>query len=250
MEYRDTLPAADNGVDEEQTMKSYGQFCPVAKAAELFCERWTPLIFRNLAMGATRFSEIHRGVPLMSPTLLTQRLRQLEEEGVVERRPAGKSWTYHMTPAGAEFVPLVLALSTWGQRWARRQLADNEVDLGLLVWMIESGAWPGAFGDRRTVVRLEFSDQPRAKRLWWFVNLKDKCELCLKDPGFDVDLFLTSTLRDMIYVIRGDLPLSRALATGQLEAHGPTRMQRALAKWLNLGPHTRIKSQRADAIAI
>lgn len=231
-------------------MKGYGQFCPVAKAAELFCGRWTPLIFRNLAMGATRFSEIHRGVPLMSPTLLTQRLRQLEEEGVVERRPAGKSWTYHMTPAGAEFVPLVLALSTWGQRWARRQLADNEVDLGLLVWMIESGAWPGAFGDRRTVVRLEFSDQPRAKRLWWFVNLKDKCELCLKDPGFDVDLFLTSTLRDMIYVIRGDLPLSRALATGQLEAHGPTRMQRALAKWLNLGPHTRIKSQRADAIAI
>jgi DNA-binding HxlR family transcriptional regulator len=231
-------------------MKSYGQFCPVAKAAELFCERWTPLIFRNLAMGATRFSEIHRGVPLISPTLLTQRLRQLEAEGVVERRRSGKAWTYHMTPAGEEFVPLVLALSAWGQRWSRRQLADHEVDLGLLIWSIERGAWPGAFGNGQSVVKLEFMDQPAAKRAWWFVNRDDKCELCLEDPGFDVDLYLTTTLRDMIYVVRGDLPLSRALAAGRLEAHGPTRMRRALSKWLNLQPYTNVKSQRPDAVAV
>jgi len=229
-------------------MRSYGQFCPVAKAAELFCERWTPLILRNLAMGATRFSEIHRGVPLMSPTLLTQRLRQLEEEGVVERRRAGRNWSYHMTPAGADFVPMVLALAAWGQRWSRRQLADNEADLGLLLWMIESGASPGAFEDGQTVVRLEFKDQPRAKRSWWFLNRDGKCELCLKNPGFEVDLYLETTLRDMIYVVRGDLALSRALATGRLEAHGSTRMRRALSKWLNLGPHTRIKSQRNHTI--
>lgn len=231
-------------------MRSYGQFCPVAKAAELFCERWTPLIFRNLAMGATRFSEIHRGVPLMSPTLLTQRLRQLEAEGVVERRRSGNVWAYHMTPAGEEFVPLVLALSAWGQRWSRRQLADGEVDLGLLVWSLERGARPDAFGDRQTLVKLEFTDQPAAKRYWWFLNHSDKCELCLEDPGFEVDLYLISTLCDMIYVIRGDLPLSRALAAGRLEAHGPTRIRRALSKWLNLQPYTMIKSQRADAAAV
>lgn len=227
-------------------MRSYGQFCPVAKAAELFCERWTPLIFRNLAMGATRFSEIHRGVPLMSPTLLTQRLRQLEAEGVIERRRSGNAWTYHMTPAGAEFVPLVLALSTWGQRWARRQLVDEEVDLGLLLWMVESGAWPGAFGGRQAVIKLEFTDQPQAKRYWWFLNHEDRCELCLKDPGFDVDLYLETTLRDMIYIVRGDLPLTRALSTDRLVAEGPARMRRALSKWLNLGPYTRIRSQHAD----
>lgn len=230
-------------------MKSYGQFCPVAKAAELFCERWTPLIFRNLAQGATRFSEIQRGVPLMSPTLLSQRLKQLEAEGVVERRRTGKTWTYHMTPAGTEFVPLVLALSTWGQRWARRQLADGEIDLGLLLWMLEMGVWPGAFGGGQTVVELQLSDQPKAKRRWWFVNREAQCELCLDDPGFDVDLYVEATLPDMIYVVRGDLSLSRALGSGRLEVHGSSKMRRALPKWLNLGPHTKIKSQRADAIA-
>ena len=230
-------------------MKSYGQFCPVAKAAELFCERWTPLIIRNLALGATRFSEIHRGVPLMSPTLLSQRLKQLEVEGVIERRRAGKAWTYHLLPAGGEFVPLVLGLANWGQRWARRQLADEEVDLGLALWMIEFGVRPDAFGERQAVVKLEFSDQPKAKQHWWFVNQGDACELCLDDPGFDVDLYLTATLPDMIYIVRGDLPLSRALASGRLEVHGPARMRRALSKWLNLGPHTKIKSRRADAVA-
>ena len=134
-------------------MKSYGQFCPVAKAAELFCERWTPLIVRDLAAGATRFSELHRGAPLMSPTLLSRRLKQLWSEGIVERRraPGGKTWTYHLTPAGQEFVPMIEALGVWGQRWARRQLAENEIDLGLLIWALERGVNPNAFGQRRAV---------------------------------------------------------------------------------------------------
>jgi DNA-binding HxlR family transcriptional regulator len=99
-------------------MRSYGQFCPVAKAAELFCERWTPLILRDLAAGATRFSQLHRGVPLMSPTLLSRRLKHLEAEGVVERRRSagGSSWTYHLTPAGEDLSPIVMSLGLWGQR--------------------------------------------------------------------------------------------------------------------------------------
>jgi DNA-binding HxlR family transcriptional regulator len=166
-------------------MKSYGQFCPVAKAAELFCERWTPLIVRDLATGASRFSELQRGVPLMSPTLLSRRLKQLQAEGVVERRCAvgGKSWTYHLTPAGQEFVPLVEALRIWGQRWSRRQLAEAEVDLGLLIWSLERSVRPDAFGPARSVVRLEFTDQPAAKTLWWFVNQDGRCELCSRIPA-------------------------------------------------------------------
>ncbi len=137
-------------------MKSYGQFCPVAKAAQLFCERWTPLIVRDLAAGATRFSELQRGVPLMSPTLLSRRLRELEAEGVVERRraPNGKIWTYHLTPAGAEFVPVVVALGVWGQRWTRRQLARDEVDVTLLAWALERSVDPAAFGNAETIVRI------------------------------------------------------------------------------------------------
>jgi len=230
-------------------MKSYGQFCPVAKAAELFCERWTPLIVRDLAAGASRFSELQRGVPLMSPTLLSRRLKQLEAEGVVERRRSvgGNSWTYHLTDAGREFVPLVEALGIWGQRWSRRQLAEGEVDLGLLIWSLERSVDGGAFGTERSVVRLELTDQPAAKTLWWFVHQDGGCELCLEDPGFEVDLYLACSLVTMILVVRGDLALATAIDSGRLEVIGSAKARRALRPWLNLSPLTMIPSQRADA---
>jgi DNA-binding HxlR family transcriptional regulator len=233
-------------------MKSYGQFCPVAKAAELFCERWTALIIRDLAAGATRFSELHRGVPLISPTLLSRRLKQLEAEGVVERRRSdeGGGWRYHLTAAGEDFVPLIATLGAWGQRWARRELADNEVDLGLLIWSLERSVKADAFGTARSVLRLEFTDQPEGKKFWWFVNQGKACEICIEDPGFDVDLYLACSLPDMIYIVRGDLPLARALESGRLEAIGEARTRRALADWLNLQPWTRIESQRTDAVPV
>ena len=230
-------------------MKSYGQFCPVAKAAELFCERWTPLILRDLAVGATRFSELQRGVPLMSPTLLSRRLKQLEADGIVERRrsPAGKSWTYHLTPSGAEFAPLVEALGVWGQRWSRRELAAGEIDLGLLIWSLERSVDADAFGAERSVVRLELTDQPTAKSLWWFVNEDGHCQLCLEDPGYDVDLHLAATLPTMIYLVRGDLGLTEAIDGSKLEVIGSHRFREALRRWLNLSPLASIRSQRADA---
>lgn len=233
-------------------MKSYGQFCPVAKAAELFCERWTALILRELAWGSTRFSEIQRGVPLMSPTLLSRRLKQLEAEGIVERRQNGsqRGASYHLTPAGQEFVPVVEALGVWGQRWSRRQLVEGEVDLGLLIWALERSVDPRAFGAGETVVRLDFTDQPDHKRLWWFVNRADGCELCVHDPGLEVDLYLACTLPDMIYIIRGDLAVSRAVAEDRLEALGETRLCKAIGSWLNLSPLAAIASVRPDAVAV
>jgi DNA-binding HxlR family transcriptional regulator len=226
--------------------KSYGQFCPVAKAAELFCERWTPLIVRDLAAGATRFSELRRGVPLMSPTLLTRRLRQLEAEDIVERRPAARGSTYHLTEAGMEFVPLVVGLGQWGQRWSRRQLVEGEIDLGLLIWTLERSVRADAFKTQPAVVHLTFTDQPAGKDLWWFVNQDNACELCLEDPGFDVTLYLACSLPDMIYIVRGDLPLARAIDSGRLEVTGSAPARKALRAWLNLGPLTEIASMRAD----
>lgn len=233
-------------------MKSYGQFCPVAKAAELFCERWTALILRELAWGSTRFSEIQRGVPLMSPTLLSRRLKQLEAEGIVERRRGAgrRGASYHLTGAGEEFVPVVEALGVWGQRWSRRQLVEGEIDLGLLIWALERNVDPRAFGGRETVVRIEFTDQPAHKRLWWFVNRSEGCELCVHDPGLNVDLYLTCTLADMIYIVRGDLSLSRALFEDRLEAIGDVRLRKAIGSWLNLSPLAAIPSKRPDAIAV
>jgi len=229
-------------------MKSYGQFCPVAKAAQLFCERWTPLIVRDLAAGASRFSELQRGVPLMSPTLLSRRLKELEAEGVLERRRAtnGRSWTYHLTPAGGEFVPLVVALGVWGQRWTRRQLEEGEVDVTLLAWSLERSVDANAFGKASTIVRIEFTDQAAVKAKWWFVNRDGACELCLEDPGYEVDLYLTTTVHDMIYIVRGDLSLTRAFEDGRLEAIGPRALRGRLRTWLNLSPLAKVRSQRSD----
>ena len=231
-------------------MKSYGQFCPVAKAAELFCERWNALILRDLAAGATRFSELQRGVPLMSPSLLSKRLRQLESENIIERRPVpkGRSFSYHLTPSGQEFVPLVESLGVWGQRWSRRQLEDGEIDLGLLIWSLERSVRADAFGTTRSLVRLELTDQPKHKRLWWFLNQDGACELCVDDPGFEVDLYLACSLPDAIYLVRGDLVLRKALETGRLEAIGSKAARRVLGDWLNLSPLARIASQRLDAV--
>jgi DNA-binding HxlR family transcriptional regulator len=232
--------------------KDYGQFCPVAKAAELFCERWTPLIIRDLAWGAVRFSELQRGVPLMSPTLLSQRLKQLEAEGIVERRllPDGRTQGYYLTEAGAEFAPVVQALGVWGQRWSRRELEEGEIDLGLLIWAMERSVKADAFGPDRAVVRLELTDQPEATRFWWFVNEKGAVQLCLEDPGFEVGLYLAAALPDMIYVMRGDIALPRALESGSLEAIGTDHMRRALPAWFNLHPLTEIESRRPGMAAL
>lgn len=232
-------------------MKSYGQFCPVAKAAEVFCERWTPLILRDLTFGATRFSELRRGVPLVSPSLLSKRLKELEAEGIIERRKSlsGRSWTYHLTDAGREFAPMVEALGVWGQRWSRRELAEHEVNLDLLLWTMERSVRPEAFGAGRTLVQIEFNDQPEHKRRWWFLNEDGQVEFCVHEPGFEVDLYVSSSLRDMIYLWRGDLAVASALETGRLKVHGNARASRALPSWLGLSVLAHVGSARDNAFA-
>lgn len=233
-------------------MRSYGQFCPVAKAAQVFCERWTALIVRDLAMGPRRYAELRRGVPLMSSSMLSRRLQELEAEGVIERRRGdqGRGWTYQLTPAGLEFVPIVKALGEWGQRWTRRKLAEGEIDFQLLLWEMECTVRPEALGDDRTVVQLDFTDQPAHRRRFWFVNAAGKVDLCLKDPGFDVDIYLSARLADMIHIWRGDIPLARALKTGRLEALAPKRLRRALPTWLALNPLAGIRPARREIAVI
>lgn len=215
-------------------MKRHAQFCPVAKAAQVFCERWTPLILRELGSGTTHFSELSGNVPLMSRSMLSRRLQELESEGIIERRPntTGRGWTYHLTGAGREFLPIVDALAVWGQRWSRRQLAEGEVDIELLLWAMESDVRADAFGDGRTVIQLDFVDQPSNRRRWWFVNEAGEVQLCVRDPGFEVDLYLSVRLRDLVHIWRGDLQVANALESHRLKAVGPSPLRRALRAWL------------------
>lgn len=226
-------------------MRRYGQFCPVAKTAEVFCQRWTALILRDLCWGATRFSELQRGVPLMSPSLLSQRLGELEKEGIVERRPAARGHSYHLTEAGREFQPIVEAMGVWGQRWTRRDLDAGEIDMDLLLWGIERSARFDAFGRLPVTVRIEFTDRPAHKRFWWFLNADGRCQLCVSDPGGVTDLYLSATVADLIRVFRGDLTIGAALDRGRLEAIGGSADRHALGRWLNLSPLARVRPARA-----
>jgi DNA-binding HxlR family transcriptional regulator len=229
-------------------VRSYGQFCPISKAAEVFCERWTPLILRDLGKGVSRFSELQRGVARASPTLLSRRLRELEAEGLLERRRAssGRGWTYHLTAPGRDLMPLVHALGLWGQKWSRRELMDHELDAGLLLWAMERGSHPEAFGGGRSVVQLTFRERPVRWRHYWFVGKNGRTQLCITDPGFEVDLYLITTLRDMIYIWRGDLPLDTALSDARLEATGKARARSALSRWLARSKLADVKSERPD----
>lgn len=127
-----------------------------------------------------------------------------------------------------------MALGAWGQRWTRRELAEHEIDLGLLLWALESGAHPEHFGDARTVVELELTDQPEGRRLWWFLNQDGRCELCLKRPDRDAQLYVLVTLPDLVRIWRGDIPLSGAIGSGRLVLHGSTRMCKAFKAWLGV----------------
>lgn len=230
-------------------MRRYGQFCPVAKTAEIFCQRWTALIVRDLSWGSTRFSELQRGVPLMSPSLLSQRLKTLEAEGVVTKEGSGKGARYLLTEAGRELSPLIEAMGTWGQRWTRRDLGEDEIDLDLLIWGLEAHANPTAFGKTPSVVQITFPDQPANKRTWWYLNEGDRCQLCIDDPGHEVTLWVETTVADLIRVYRGDLSIRAARDAGRLELDGARDAPDAFADWINLSPLAAIPSKRAGAAA-
>jgi DNA-binding HxlR family transcriptional regulator len=224
-------------------MRRYGQFCPVAKAAEVFCPRWNALILRNILWGAERFTDIRRGVPMMSQTLLSQRLRELEAEGIVARRQEGRAVLYQLTEAGRAFSPMIEAMGVWGQQWARRALAEGEVDMDLLLWGLELGVDPCALGPR-AVVRIEFTDAPDHKRFWWYLCENGRTQLCVDDPGGETDLYLAGAVADMIRVYRGDIRLAKALDDGVLEAMGG-HARTALSAWLNLSPLAEVRPRRA-----
>ena len=155
-------------------MSGYGQFCPVSKAAEVLCQRWTPLILRELLVGSTRFNEIRRGVPTCSPALLSKRLKELEMAGVVERTATDAGTGYTLTEAGRELFPLIQGLGEWGQRWVRSDYGPDDLDPGLLLWDVRRFLAPGEFGDRRVVIQLMFPSMAPKQRYFWIVVERER----------------------------------------------------------------------------
>lgn len=212
----------------------YRQFCPVAKAAEIITERWTPLIVRELLSGSHRFNELRRGVPLMSPSLLSQRLKRLEDEGLITRSTDENGTRYQLTLAGEELMPVVQALGTWGKRWIRRRADGNDLDPGLLMWDIHRRLHVDRFPVRRTVLQFDLTDAPSKTRYYWLVVDRGSVDICLKDPGFDVDLYIAVDLETMTAVWLGDIPVSQAIRQNELILEGSRDLQRQFKNWLQL----------------
>ncbi|MFE9774764.1 winged helix-turn-helix transcriptional regulator [Streptomyces sp. NPDC005931] len=214
---------------------TYGQFCPVAKAMELLDERWTLLIVREMVIGSRHFNELRRGVPRMSPTLLSKRLHQLVRAGIAEKRTDGRDVSYVLTPAGEELRPVVEALGVWGTRWIG-ELGEDDLDPKLLLWDMHRRIDYAAVPEGRTVVRFDFSDVPPQTRHWWLVIGSGETDVCDIDPGHAVAVTFAASLRGLIRVWRGDLGWSDALRAGWIRLEGPEPLRRAAPGWFTLSP--------------
>lgn len=213
-------------------MRSYGQFCSIARSAEILCERWTMLLIRDLLLGSERFNELRRGVPLMSPTLLSKRLATLQEAGIVSY----KDGRYRLTEAGRDLAPIVDAFAHWGARHIRDEIRDYELDAGFLMWAIRGMVDRDALPPRRCVVEVRLTDAPKAKRRWWLVA-EDEVSLCIKDPGFEPDLWIRTDVRSLSEYFACECSLREVLESGRIRTHGDREIERNLASWLRPSPY-------------
>jgi DNA-binding HxlR family transcriptional regulator len=211
----------------------YGQFCPVAKAMELLDERWTLLVVRELMLGSRHFNALRRGVPRMSPALLSKRLHTLVRAGVVERRLEGNRVSYRLTEAGRELEPIVEAVGRWGVRWVP-QLGDADLDPHLLLWDMHRNVDTEAVPDGRTVIACVFPELEPAARRWWIVVTADGVDVCDVDPGVPPRVTVESSLRTLTRLWRGDVDWATVLRSGELVLHGEPQARRALPRWLKV----------------
>jgi DNA-binding HxlR family transcriptional regulator len=229
-------------------MRTYGQYCPIARASEILAERWTPIILRNLLNGSTTFTEIANGAPGLSRTLLTSRLRELERAGVVVTapNPAGRGSVYFPSEAGRDLAAVMTAMGTWGERWI--ELAPHHLDPGFVLhawvnWYLVRDKLPG----RRVVAQFRFPELPARARTFWVIFDGDRSEVCLKDPGFEPDLLVEADARALAEWHLGRIEWVDALRGEQVRVDGPSSLARALPTWNRRSGASRLPKTRVAA---
>lgn len=216
----------------------YRQFCPVAMAAEVLCTRWTMLILRELLAGSTRFNELRKGVPRMSPALLSKRLDELEDASVITVTPAPETGghRYELTDAGRALMPVVTSMGQWGQRWLEAQLSLKNLDPSLLMWDMRRNLDPKPLPAHRVVIQFLYPDAPRGQRRWWLVIERGETDLCSVDPGHDIDLRVSTDVKTMTGIWMGLETVAQAARENRMSLDGETRIAERMQDWLGLSP--------------
>ena len=224
---------------------SYNQFCPVAMAAEILGTRWTLVLLRELTIGSTRFNELRRGVPRMSPALLSKRLKDLEAAGIVTRsQVTGEPdlFEYRLTKAGQDLTPIIEAVGVWGQRWIETEASLQNLDPNLLMWDMRRNINPKPMPRRRNTIQVIFTDLQAAQRNWWLiVQPGQEVDLCSVDPGFEVDLYLSTDLRTMTEIWMGYTAIARAKEDGRFIVTGNRQLETDLRSWLSLSSLAKVE---------
>jgi DNA-binding HxlR family transcriptional regulator len=217
-------------------------------AAEIFCSRWTALVLREMLCGTTRFNDLRRGVPRMSPTLLSKRLKELAEAGVIAVTPAGPAGVveYRLTESGEELRNIIMSLGIWGQRWVESSLSLKNLDSSLLMWDMRRNLAPSPLPDRRCTVNFIFPELKAGRKSWWLVIEDGKVDLCGVDPGYGVDLYVRSSLRSMTAVWMGHATLQAEIAAGNIELTGDKVIARSMQQWLGLSKFAQEKPRVAS----
>jgi DNA-binding HxlR family transcriptional regulator len=208
-------------------MRTYGQYCPIARGAEIFAERWTPLIVRNLYLGCGSFSEILEGAPGLSRTLLAQRLRQLERLGVVGSVPKPEA-RYELTPAGHDLFRVCQSLGEWGARWL--EIAPENLDPFVALWSMCKALRRERLPDRRVVIRFDFTGRPRRERYWLLIE-RGETEICKTYPGLDEDLYITAEAEAFVKWHAGQLAWAQAIRERRIRLDGLSSLVRAFPTW-------------------
>ncbi len=226
---------------------AYKQFCPVAMAAEILCSRWTVVLLRELIAGSTRFNDLRRGLPKMSPSLLSQRLKELEAAGILARTPVrgdAGAFDYRLTDAGLDLRPVVEAMGLWGQRWIETRSSLRNLDPSLLMWDMRRNLDPRPLPARRTVIQFLYPELPSAHRRWWLVvEPRGEVDLCSADPGFDVDLYISTDLKTMTTIWMGLSTVKQEAA--RIELVGDRTIAATMQTWLGLSPFARERKRVA-----
>ncbi|WLR95477.1 winged helix-turn-helix transcriptional regulator [Shinella zoogloeoides] len=212
----------------------YGQFCPVSMASEVLCSRWTTLVVREFLCGSTRFNELRRGLPKMSPALLSKRLKELEQSGIIATRSVNGITDYQLTSAGEELRPLIIGLGNWAQRWMESRLSLKNLDPSLLMWDMRRNLDTRRLPPRRCTIQFLYPELSAKQKCWWIVIENGKVDLCNFDPGYDVDLLVEAALRSMTAIWMGLSTIRQEVEAETLRLEGDKRLARDIQEWLGL----------------